>query len=45
MTVHDEPRLPHGGMKNSGFGRFGSDFGMEGVSADENGDIPKLSIQ
>jgi acyl-CoA reductase-like NAD-dependent aldehyde dehydrogenase len=29
MTIHDEPRLPHGGMKNSGFGRFGSDFGME----------------
>jgi acyl-CoA reductase-like NAD-dependent aldehyde dehydrogenase len=24
MTVHDETALPHGGMKASGFGRFGS---------------------
>lgn len=24
MTVHDEPGLPHGGVKSSGFGRFGS---------------------
>jgi acyl-CoA reductase-like NAD-dependent aldehyde dehydrogenase len=24
MTVHDETALPHGGMKSSGFGRFGS---------------------
>lgn len=24
MTVHDETSLPHGGMKNSGYGRFGS---------------------
>lgn len=24
MTVHDEPGLPHGGMKNSGYGRFGA---------------------
>lgn len=24
MTVHDEPGLPHGGFKNSGFGRFGA---------------------
>jgi acyl-CoA reductase-like NAD-dependent aldehyde dehydrogenase len=24
MTVHDETALPHGGMKGSGFGRFGS---------------------
>ena len=23
MTVHDEPVLPHGGCKSSGFGRFG----------------------
>lgn len=29
MTIHDEPRLPHGGMKNSGFGRFGNNFGLE----------------
>ncbi|EXJ75836.1 NAD-dependent aldehyde dehydrogenase [Cladophialophora psammophila CBS 110553] len=29
MTVHDEPTLPHGGVKNSGFGRFGSDLGLE----------------
>ncbi|RFU34074.1 hypothetical protein B7463_g2322, partial [Scytalidium lignicola] len=24
MTVHDEPSLPHGGMKASGYGRFGA---------------------
>jgi acyl-CoA reductase-like NAD-dependent aldehyde dehydrogenase len=24
MTVHDEPALPHGGAKNSGYGRFGN---------------------
>ncbi|KAI9742333.1 MAG: hypothetical protein M1818_003866 [Claussenomyces sp. TS43310] len=24
MSVHDETNLPHGGMKNSGYGRFGS---------------------
>ncbi|PLB45591.1 aldehyde dehydrogenase [Aspergillus steynii IBT 23096] len=26
MTVHNESVLPHGGVKNSGFGRFGSDM-------------------
>ena len=29
MTVHDEPGLPHGGMKASGYGRFGSSFGIQ----------------
>ncbi|CAL3969031.1 unnamed protein product, partial [Diplocarpon coronariae] len=24
MSVHDEPALPHGGVKSSGWGRFGS---------------------
>lgn len=24
MSVHDEPTLPHGGVKSSGFGRFGA---------------------
>lgn len=28
MTVHDEAGLPHGGMKSSGFGRFGA-IGLE----------------
>lgn len=28
MSVHDETNLPHGGMKASGFGRFGS-IGLE----------------
>lgn len=23
MTIHDEVALPHGGVKQSGFGRFG----------------------
>ena len=27
MTVHDEPQLPHGGMKSSGWGRFGVPWG------------------
>jgi acyl-CoA reductase-like NAD-dependent aldehyde dehydrogenase len=28
MTVHDESLLPHGGVKESGFGRFGGLWGM-----------------
>ncbi|KUL88878.1 hypothetical protein ZTR_03535 [Talaromyces verruculosus] len=27
-TFHDEPTLPHGGMKSSGYGRFGSSWGI-----------------
>ena len=29
MTVHDEPVLPHGGVKKSGFGRFNGTAGIE----------------
>ncbi|KAL6889375.1 Aldehyde/histidinol dehydrogenase [Trichoderma longibrachiatum] len=29
MTVHDEPALPHGGTKSSGFGRFNAAIGLE----------------
>jgi len=29
MSVHDEPRLPHGGAKKSGYGRFGASWGLE----------------
>jgi acyl-CoA reductase-like NAD-dependent aldehyde dehydrogenase len=29
MTVQDEPALAFGGVKNSGWGRFNSDKGME----------------
>lgn len=28
-TVHDEPTLPHGGRKDSGWGRFGGHWGLE----------------
>jgi acyl-CoA reductase-like NAD-dependent aldehyde dehydrogenase len=28
-TVHDEPSLPHGGWKESGWGRFGGRWGFE----------------
>ncbi|EKV04436.1 Salicylaldehyde dehydrogenase [Penicillium digitatum PHI26] len=28
MTIHDEPALPHGGVKNSGWGRFNTDAGL-----------------
>ncbi|KAL2369904.1 NAD-dependent aldehyde dehydrogenase [Blastomyces gilchristii SLH14081] len=29
MTVHDEPGLPHGGVKCSGFGRFGGPAALD----------------
>ncbi|MCJ1418137.1 hypothetical protein MMC32_004482 [Xylographa parallela] len=29
MTIHDEPGLPHGGVKKSGFGRFNAAQGFE----------------
>lgn len=29
MTIHDEPALPHGGVKNSGWGRFNTTQGLE----------------
>ena len=29
MSVHDEPTLPHGGAKQSGFGRFNGSAGLE----------------
>ncbi|KAG6007442.1 hypothetical protein E4U21_006031 [Claviceps maximensis] len=29
MTVHDEPGLPHGGAKSSGYGRFNASLGLE----------------
>ncbi|KAL2844125.1 Aldehyde/histidinol dehydrogenase [Aspergillus pseudoustus] len=29
MTVHDEPTLPHGGVGDSGWGRFGARWGLE----------------
>ncbi|KAF2095557.1 aldehyde dehydrogenase [Rhizodiscina lignyota] len=29
MSVHDEPNLPHGGAKKSGFGRFNGQQGMD----------------
>ncbi|MCJ1245884.1 hypothetical protein MMC30_003088 [Trapelia coarctata] len=29
MTIHDEPNLPHGGVKMSGWGRFNGDAGLE----------------
>lgn len=28
MTLHDEATLPHGGVKNSGYGRFGGRWGI-----------------
>ncbi|KAG9235073.1 Aldehyde/histidinol dehydrogenase [Amylocarpus encephaloides] len=28
MTVFDDPSVPHGGVKSSGYGRFNGDFGL-----------------
>jgi acyl-CoA reductase-like NAD-dependent aldehyde dehydrogenase len=33
MTVHDEAHLPHGGVKGSGWGRFGVPWGETGCSS------------
>lgn len=32
MTVHDEQHLPHGGMKESGWGRFGVPWGKKNMT-------------
>ena len=29
MSVHDEPALPHGGAKKSGWGRFNGEEGLK----------------
>jgi acyl-CoA reductase-like NAD-dependent aldehyde dehydrogenase len=29
MTIRDEPTLPFGGVKNSGWGRFNAESGFE----------------
>ncbi|KAK2594550.1 hypothetical protein QQS21_007722 [Conoideocrella luteorostrata] len=29
MSVHDEPNLPHGGAKSSGYGRFNGSMGLD----------------
>ncbi|EOD46582.1 hypothetical protein GTA08_BOTSDO11740 [Neofusicoccum parvum] len=29
MSVHDEPTIPHGGVKKSGWGRFNAQWGIE----------------
>lgn len=29
MTVHDDLGIPHGGVKQSGFGRFNASAGIE----------------
>ncbi|QEM82236.1 aldehyde dehydrogenase [Halomonas binhaiensis] len=39
-TVHDEPQMPFGGIKSSGYGRFGGKAGIE-----EFTDLRWLSIQ
>ena len=29
MTIHDEPQIPHGGLKQSGFGRVNAHRGLD----------------
>jgi acyl-CoA reductase-like NAD-dependent aldehyde dehydrogenase len=29
ITIHDEPVLPHGGVKNSGWGRLNGNMGLK----------------
>lgn len=29
MSVHDEPTIPHGGVKSSGWGRFNAEWGID----------------
>jgi vanillin dehydrogenase len=39
-TVHDEPQVPFGGVKNSGWGRFGGDW-----AAEEFTDLRWITVQ
>lgn len=46
MTVHDEATLPHGGYGDSGWGRFGAQWGLEEfvqtkVVTIQSGSLPK----
>ncbi|KAF5105039.1 hypothetical protein DV451_000200 [Geotrichum candidum] len=43
-TVHDEGTMPHGGVKNSGYGRFGGKWGLEEYTVTKAITLPVLDI-
>lgn len=43
-TIHDEGTMPHGGMKSSGYGRFGGKWGLEEYTVTKSITLPEIKI-
>lgn len=43
-TIHDEATMPHGGIKGSGYGRFGARWGVSEYTMTKSVTIPEVSL-